>query len=539
VFWLSHSDSLKLISGEATMLYDSDRHLYQPPLYGSGDGQWRGDFLAATKAGADFTWDHAAIACLLSYSFASCDRTLVSEIQRKPWLSSLSQDGEIEFGPIPRHDTLVMSAPTAAKELGRLLEDELVQVCQKHDDVYVLLSGGLDSRIVAGTIAKAVGDGRIRSRVRAVTWGMETSRDVVYAGLVANQLGIELLHVDLTSEHLLENINASADYLGALVSGVHLHRMLWFRNLPPGSIVIAGSYGDSVGRAEFSGRHVLELGPLKLKHRYRLLKPGVWAVAQATIDEDVARLHGRTPAESDYILREHEQQGIYMRNMIAHAMTVINGDCLLYQAFTAPEVFSFMWALHPSIRTNSIYARLLESLNPDLARIPWARTNRALSGRTFGARTGLDLGYHEYSKWAGGSLFEEILQRIDMPWLANTGIFDIAEVESLAARVRGGMANSHEVGNFVWLATFRRFGTLMEERGGTITSEVPTSTNSGEHDQKIERPSVLSPLRKRLGRVPLLTNVYKKIRLVRRIGLKASALVRHRPRISTDILGRG
>ena len=56
------------------------------------------------------------------------------------------------------------------------------------EEVYVLLSGGLDSRIAAGVLKYLCDNGELKSVPKAVSWGLEDSRDVVYAKGIAEKL---------------------------------------------------------------------------------------------------------------------------------------------------------------------------------------------------------------------------------------------------------------------------------------------------------------------------------------------------------------
>ena len=58
---------------------------------------------------------------------------------------------------------------------------------------------------------------------------------------------------------------------------------------------VAGSYGDSVGRAEFSKRHVLDLQYLKPLNFMNLLRPDVIPHAYNALAGDLKVLHERTP----------------------------------------------------------------------------------------------------------------------------------------------------------------------------------------------------------------------------------------------------
>ena len=111
-----------------------------------------------------------------------------------------------------------------------------------------------------------------------MTWGRSGSHDVEIVKVVAEKLNSSWTHLDLGPDNLVQNIDDVASQLGALVSPIYLYRMMWFRDLPAGALVLGGSYGDSVGRAEFSGRTVLELLPYQSSNLFGLLNPLAFTV---------------------------------------------------------------------------------------------------------------------------------------------------------------------------------------------------------------------------------------------------------------------
>jgi hypothetical protein len=453
---------------------ESSLHLFQTPLYRGSNGEWKKSFIdAVCECQGKTSWDVSAILSILSFGYPCGDRTLVNEVRRRPWLSSIGSDNEPRLEEVPQHGRLWLSSSQIAKTLFELLCDEAIEVCRGRKEIYLLLSGGLDSRVVAGVLATLRDEGRIDVTPIGVTWGLEDSRDVYYARMTADILGFEWVHLGISPEDLLFNLEKEAISIGNMTSPVHLHRMQWFKNLAKDALVLAGSYGDSIGRAEFSGHNVLELDYLRPADIYGLLRKDVLGLAFDGVMKDLKELHDRSPGQPKYVYCEHEMQGHYMRNMISHTMSIINNYCSVYQMFTNPKTYSYMWAIHPALRDDRIYAELFEQFNPRLARIPWARTNRALSGRTIGAKSGLRKKFHEYKYWAGETLFDKLSRYVDPDWFSETGIFRgdrIAKLTQEVYRTRNGESvfGSFPHEKWLWLAAFRHMAEHIESKGKSV-----------------------------------------------------------------------
>src|SRR5699024_8134982 len=127
--------------------------------------------------------------------------------------------------------------------------------------IYILLSGGMDSRVVAAVIKKLERNNEFEGKVHGVTWGRKESRDVVYAQNICSRYGWEWHYAPLDANYLLKNFNVAGIELNAEISPVHVHRYTWFQHLTQEDIVIAGSYGDSIGRGEYSSVKVARLKP--------------------------------------------------------------------------------------------------------------------------------------------------------------------------------------------------------------------------------------------------------------------------------------
>ena len=230
-------------------------HLFQMPQYCGSDGVWTADFFEAASSCDQQNWDPAALLSCVSLGYVCGDKTLLKEVRRQPWLSGFDK-GEIQLSDVPQHGFRKQSPQEIGDEMIRLLEAEAELACRGKANVFVLTSGGLDSRIVAGVIKRLKDQQRIKGDIHSVTWGRRGSRDVAIGKVVADSLGFNWTHLDLAPEHFYENISVAADELGGLISPINLHRMKWFHSLSENDLVLAGSYGDSIGRSEFSGRTV-------------------------------------------------------------------------------------------------------------------------------------------------------------------------------------------------------------------------------------------------------------------------------------------
>ena len=458
-------------------------HLWQPTRYKATGGPWRETFWKAVADAPDsLTWDVGALLSIIGLNYPLGDRTLFREISRQPWLSRLTSAGEVELEAIPPHAFYWLDPPEAARLLRDQLFEEVRGICATGRPIYLLLSGGLDSRIIAGVLALAGKQGLWDVSPRAITWGIPECRDVHYAQLVARNLGLPWERIDLGPADLLKNVRQTSLLTGALVSPIHLHRMDWFENADENAIVVAGSYGDSVGRAEFSGLHVLDIPSLNPVNAFNLLAPEYLDDALALVEQDLQSLANRASGSPPFVLREHERQGHYMRNTIAHAMSVIDHYRPVYQMFTSREVYGAMWSLHPAARTKQVYAELLEELGSGLANLPWARTNRALRGAAREVRN-LPKEYHDYPRWTSDDLFLPLTDLVDAAWFDATGVFDGRAVRRLIDQVRRdpqarGKHGSQPHERFLWLAAVRTLVTELAGKGKTVRV-APPATPSG------------------------------------------------------------
>src|SRR5690606_21301538 len=91
------------------------------------------------------------------------------------------------------------------------------------------------------------------------------------------------------------------------------------------------------------------------------------------------------------------QQCHYMRRMLNSCMSVINDNYPLYQMFSSPDVYGYMWGIAPELRNDDIYYHILKANAPELLMIPWARTGLVYP-HTTGTPDNFKKSHHDYGK---------------------------------------------------------------------------------------------------------------------------------------------
>lgn len=402
------------------------------------------------------TVDPVAVLSMLGFEYICQDRTVVQGVHRLPWLSTLHPNGEVTYAEAPPHGDEVTDPDDLAQRFYDAYRKELRRYCTNADKVFVLLSGGMDSRVMAGTLHNLQEEGLVASTVEAVTWGIPESRDVAYSQHIARILGWKWNHVPLTSETYWSNFELAARQLGGEVDPKHLHRMDWFATVPPNSVVLAASYGDSVGRAEFSSVHLTQLAPLEPNDRNRILRRDAYVRSVEHLRADIRSLRERHGERSELGWREVERQAHYMRRHLCNTMCVINRWAKIEQSFVNPEVYRLMWAQTPETRTDEMYTHLLRLVNPELLEMPWARTGARYGSK--GALDALSKSFHQYGLWLRRDHADRIEALLFGGRLDSLEIFDMNQVKWLFREwKRERLAdNTTLCTQLSWLATLAR-----------------------------------------------------------------------------------
>lgn len=360
-------------------LFEKYNHLgfFNPyVLKNKGSLEIRSDFNSALKL-SEKKFDYSSVAQILNFGFSLGDRTLISDVHKTPWMAKPNNaNSDWEYFNVPSHNELMLSVEEISNELFNRLKTELFLYIKDKNNIGLLLSGGMDSRIVASVLANVINERKLENiAVNAYTWGETNSRDVVYAERIAKLYNWNWKHLMIDKAQLERNINLTIDN-ACEFSPIHLHAMPNVSEVESLDCLIAGSFGDSIGRGEYSGVKVKNLKPLNkmFSNTLNLLNNQIFTKALTNTDEDIEYYHILFPQGKEYQQLEQDYQLHYMRRMLNPCFSVIHKKFPVYQMFSSPQVFGYMWTLHPDVRTDEVYYNILQKFSPELLEIPWART---------------------------------------------------------------------------------------------------------------------------------------------------------------------
>lgn len=377
--------------------------------------------------------DPIAVIELLNKNYIFADRTLIQGIQRTPWLARPNESlNEWEYYSVPKHNLLDIKEEEIAKTLFQKICFEIQLCIGEKKKIGVLLSGGMDSRMVAGTLDYLMKTNKLENiEVTALTWGNEGTRDVVYAKEIATRLNWNWKHYTVTAKDLLNNIKETALH-GCEYSPIHLHAIPQIRDDNNLDIILAGSYGDSVGRAEYSGKKLRFIKPIlqEISTLGGIIQQTVFTNSIKYIENDIYRYQIQFPEKEPYMQYELDYQLHYMRRMLNPCMELLTGKMDFYQVFTHPDVFGYIWSINPERRNDLVYKYMLQEFITKLDDIPWART-----GFPFGQETGTpDLylkDHHSYGSIIRKEIFHEIETLILSDNIKHLKIFNQRAIRTL------------------------------------------------------------------------------------------------------------
>ena len=418
--------------------------------------------------------DPVAILEIINKGFCFSDRTLIQDVYMTPWMAKPnSKLNKWHYAKIPSHKNIEKDSKIIAKELYEKLKIEIISYIGDKENIGILLSGGMDSRVVATILNDLIIDG-FKLNVTAITWGIKDSRDVIYAQKISKILQWKWKYFELNSDTLVKNIEIAAKE-GALYSPIHLHAMYEVSNLKNIDCIIAGSFGDSVGRAEYSGIHVSNLSTLSnsIFNRFKIIKSSIYNEYKEDVTNDIEYYNNIFPKDKLYQRYEVEQELHYMRKLLNPCMNLINKKIPLFHAFSSPSVFGYMWSLSPKVRTDQIYYNLLKLYSSNLLNIPWARTGSKYLDNQKSKPDTLLKNYHKYGIWIRKDLYPILKEKVLSKEIEDLNIFNMKSIERLffINSFSKQIKNTKIDEILIWLATLSDF-----VRNNNIIGVNPIST---------------------------------------------------------------
>jgi len=139
------------------------------------------------RKGSPLELDIASVIQLLMKSYMLGDRTIIKNVYKTPWMAKPNEKmNGWDHYKIKVHQNRKESASFVAEELFIKLQEEIANYIGTSKKIGILLSGGMDSRIVAGTLDYLIKRNHLPNiTVKAFTWGNSNSRDVIYSRIIA------------------------------------------------------------------------------------------------------------------------------------------------------------------------------------------------------------------------------------------------------------------------------------------------------------------------------------------------------------------
>jgi hypothetical protein len=292
--------------------------------------------------------------------------------------------------------------------------------------------------------------------------------------------------VELGPANLLTNVHVAAGALGALgalVSPVHLHAVAaladldWSRN----DAILVSSLGNGIGRGTYLWRHVSYARPLKPSDWLGLMRPDVAAPALSSLAHDIARFRCRLGTCPAIALHEYEMLAHYVSGQLLPVYGFLGRVAApVHQIMSDPSTYRYVWSLSPLLRTGGLYRWMLGMCRPELADIPYARTNRSVRRLARPERNGLSPFVHRYPRWIVHDLAEPLDHALTPDWWDASGTFDGAAVWRAWQTVRRH-PEPHPQTTYVllWLWAVRRLMEELEATPGGDTPDRPSEAMDG------------------------------------------------------------
>jgi asparagine synthase (glutamine-hydrolysing) len=352
-------------------------------------------FFPLLKSGF-ISWDIdcRAVIDFFAYEHLTGDRTFANCVKTLPPGSVLTAKGgclrhEVYCSPLEfKADNLTLTERSDA--LYDALRSAVSRAVEGARRVGVTLSGGLDSRALLSCALDVGAD------VRAFTFGVRESRDVLYARQMSEATGTPHVVVEADGSHLTRWLNHAVFVNGGMVSCSHCHILSLADVLQKEiDVVLDGLGGDAL-----TGGH-LSLGVLMARDaanarggiynkfaradstpqaRAELFDPDFLAACDydpmETVDACLRKVSGRTPWTAFHYFDLAERQ----RRFIQYGPHLMRPILPVATPFFAPEVARLLLrapALH--LLEQRAYLRMQAGRAPRLARIPDSARNWPVS----------------------------------------------------------------------------------------------------------------------------------------------------------------
>lgn len=263
--------------------------------------------------------------------------------------------------------------------------------------VALMLTGGMDSRIAASLLHEYIKETNSNLTVTVYTWGSSNSRDVIYSKRICNIFGWKFNHIKLTYDDFIKSVDLSKK-INASVSPIHFHGINFIINdirLNPVDKIIISSYGDSLGRGEYSGVNISKTKRL-VENTYSKWSPFYSSNEKEILHSNICNEFISYNISNPDLIHEMTYQYCYMGMMLDSVFDTLREITSVYQIMTSDNFRLNILSYKRELRNDDFYLYILKNMNKKLANIPWARTGNLFGSNDISKNDYYSSIYHNY-----------------------------------------------------------------------------------------------------------------------------------------------
>lgn len=376
------------------LLLINDRYGFKRCYYRTeGPFDFSTDYASLANAPSNGGVDEQAVADLLFLGFVPGERTLHRGIRLLPPASVLAFDrGGVEIKrywdfSFPAEGSTISHAEYLGEFYRRVL-GAVEKMADGRDEILLPLSGGLDSRTVAGALYRS----GYKGRVNAFSYGQRDSYDVVYGRKIASALGYPHEFLPIPGDYLARYSERFVQMTDGTINCLNSHTMLLYDRFGgrPASL-LTGFLGDVLTGTNFNGKFLgagaeetilktFEVPPGQLDWLRGCLKKDVFErIADVTIPWLKARFERACSADPFYrahylTLSERQRRyvafNIYSYERLGEVLAPFTDNAFIDFALALPREFLF---------DQGLYKEMIVKYLPEVAAVEYGKTRLPLS----------------------------------------------------------------------------------------------------------------------------------------------------------------